>query len=154
MQIEDMLFWKSVRITLDDGCWEWGLSLLKSGYGQVRRRGKTYSTHRYAYRLEHGSIPDGMCVLHRCDNRKCCRPDHLFLGTYQDNHDDMIAKGRKRWVASPGSKQGNAKLSEDDIPVIRLGLASGQKGIDLARQFGVSPSAISIIKKQKGWTHV
>jgi hypothetical protein len=154
MKIKDIRFWQNVNVTLDDGCWEWKLSLLQTGYGQVRRGGKNYSTHRYAYRLEHGDIPDGMCVLHKCDNRKCCRPDHLFIGTHQDNHDDMVAKGRKRWKAPVGSQNGNAKLKECDVLAIKGSLSVGAKGTDLAERFGVSPSTISIIKKGKWWRHV
>lgn len=154
LKIEAGSFWENVGAPNKRGCREWKKSLMKSGYGQVRRRGKTYTTHRFSYLLTHGVIPDGLCVLHKCDNRKCCNPDHLFLGTHQDNHDDMIAKGRKRWTPSLGSKQVAAKLREEDVIVIRDKLASGERGKDVAAQFGVSPSAVSLIKRGKGWRHV
>lgn len=83
---------------MPDGCWEWTGSLNSGGYGTVGRQGLTGRTlHRLAWEMAYGPIPDGAQVLHRCDNRKCCRPDHLFLGTAADNIYDMIEKGRAAW---------------------------------------------------------
>jgi hypothetical protein len=79
-------FWALVRKSPDpDGCWEWVGRIAKDGYGQLR-------AHRFAWTLLHGPIPEGQHVLHKCDNRKCVR--HTFLGTQQDNMDDMVSKGR------------------------------------------------------------
>jgi hypothetical protein len=87
-------FWAKVR--KQDGCWEWHASIFKAtGYGQFALTSTQPETaHRMAWVLTHGYIPDGKYVLHKCDNRKCCNPDHLFLGTPQDNMIDMVAKGR------------------------------------------------------------
>lgn len=83
------------------GCWEWRGSFFRSGYGQFTLRNpeggrKNWSAPRFSWTRTNGPIPPGLSVLHRCDNRKCVRPDHLFLGTHQDNMADMKAKGRAR----------------------------------------------------------
>lgn len=88
-------FWPRVNKT--SACWEWTGALSLDGYGTVRvSRGKNVRAHRAAYLLEHGSIPEGMNILHKCDNPKCVKPEHLFAGTQADNVHDMISKGRQR----------------------------------------------------------
>jgi hypothetical protein len=93
-------FWKHVEKT-DDGCWEWTARCIpvpnhpdQRGHGQIRIDGKAVLTHRFSWELHNGPIPDGLLVLHRCDNRPCVRPDHLFLGTHKDNTLDAMSKGR------------------------------------------------------------
>lgn len=90
-------FWPKVQKT--DCCWEWTGYVMPNGYGTFGRgraiEGKVYA-HRFAYEALVGPIPVGQHVCHRCDNRRCVRPDHLFLGTQRDNMRDMVAKGRKR----------------------------------------------------------
>lgn len=82
-------------------CWEWtGAEFKGAGYGQIQVEGTPKRTHRVAWALSNGPIPKGLLVLHKCDNRRCIRPDHLFLGTQKDNVDDMVSKGRK--VVSKG----------------------------------------------------
>jgi hypothetical protein len=102
-------FWAAVDKTNADGCWEWTRARFPSGYGKMQLEGgsrkvpgsrKLEGAHRLAWTLTHGEIPDGLWVLHKCDNRPCCRPDHLFLGTCADNVRDMVAKGRHRFTAN------------------------------------------------------
>lgn len=82
---------------MPEGCWEW-TGATTWGYGEVNRQGISgRRVHRLAWEFAYGPIPDGLMVLHRCDNRSCVRPDHLFLGTAADNMHDMIAKGRASW---------------------------------------------------------
>ena len=81
------------------GCWLWLASRYRCGYGQVSWKRKTTAAHRASYTAFVGEIPSGMFVCHKCDTRSCINPDHLFLGTAKDNSDDMIAKGRKAYVA-------------------------------------------------------
>jgi hypothetical protein len=83
-----------IGIVVDTPCREWRGTVLNIGYGQLRRGKKRHVTHRYVWELANGPIPPGMFICHRCDNRKCYRLDHLFLGTAADNTADMWAKGR------------------------------------------------------------
>jgi|1185.fasta_scaffold02358_2 hypothetical protein len=77
-----------------NGCWNWQGTRRRKGYGQISAEGRVVSTHRLAYRLAHGEIPDGMVVRHRCDNPPCINPDHLEVGTHADNSRDMVERGR------------------------------------------------------------
>jgi len=93
-------FWS--RVDKSDDCWEWTRGKFTSGYGSVYFKGKRVQTHRVSWVLTFGEIPEhdsyhGMCVLHKCDNPGCVNPDHLFLGTQQDNITDMIHKHRAKW---------------------------------------------------------
>lgn len=92
-----------------------------------------------AYELEFGPIPDGLFVLHRCDNRRCVRGDHLFLGTCQDNHDDARAKGR----IPKGEARAGAKLTDRQREEIML---STETHAELARRYSVSHSAIRKVR--------
>jgi len=87
-------FWSKVNKT--ESCWNWTAGIRgKCGYGAFRLNGRTISAHRISYEVEYGKIPDNSCVLHKCDNRICVRPSHLFLGTLLDNIKDMDNKGRR-----------------------------------------------------------
>ena len=142
----------------ENGCLEWTACRNKNGYGQIRvggRAGGAELAHRVAWELVHGPVPDGMCVLHRCDNPPCVWEPHLFLGTQMDNIADMRAK--KRAAAPPhprGSSASYAKLTEVDIPRIRRRSAEGETMYALAAEFGVSKSTVSNIVRRKSWRHV
>src|SRR5712664_1915251 len=131
-------------VAKDNGCWEYSGCKNEKGYGVLTYRNVPRTTHRLAYDLCIGSIPEDMFVLHTCDNRGCCNPKHLFLGTQQDNMDDMRAKGRESHPM--GTQNGNSRLKEADIPTIRQKLASGAKCSDLARVYNVGWSTINRVK--------
>lgn len=79
------------------GCWNWSGNTSSRGYGRISYKGKYIGAHRGSYIAHKSEIPDGMIVCHTCDNRKCVNPDHLFLGSYSDNTQDMLKKGRGRY---------------------------------------------------------
>ena len=85
-------FWSYVTKT--DDCWPWTGSIHNTGYGRMKAKHKQVFVHRVSWEMSNGPIPNGMFVLHRCDNPPCVRPDHLFLGTKGDNNRDRVAKGR------------------------------------------------------------
>lgn len=128
-----------------EGCWEWPFSRNRYGYGKCRLLGETVA-HRVAYVLTRGPIPLGYLVCHRCDNPPCVRPDHLFLGTQQDNTADRDAKGR----TSHGERRPSSKLTADDARAIRN---DGRSSRQLAREYGVSGTTVLRIKKRQIWRH-
>lgn len=111
-------------------CWEWQNHTIASGYGSLFVGGKNTLAHRFAYELASGSIPDGLFVCHRCDNRKCCNPAHLFLGTNSDNMLDMYRKGRHRAVRIHAAKTHCAKGHEftPENTIHRVALYKTQHG--------------------------
>lgn len=146
-------FFRKVEIIPFHSCWEWTACLDMSGYGQMNIGAKkSERAHRISWIIHNGKIPDLLCVLHKCDNRSCVNPDHLFLGTRQDNNADMMAKGRK--VTVKGAKHRLAKLIDSQVVEIRKKRAQGAKLTDLSETYGVSVSVISKICLKKTWAHI
>jgi hypothetical protein len=136
------------KIVKTDNCWEWQGHLTK-GYGRFHM-GKSWVSHRAAYTLLVGEIPDGMHVLHRCDNRRCCNPEHLFLGTNADNMADKAAKGRVPDMT--GAKNPNSRLTEKDIEDIRALYATGTKTQkEIGKMYGVTQVCISQVVTGLHW---
>lgn len=144
------------KFTKSDGCWEWGGSKSRSGYGGFMVAGRKQLAHRVSYQLYVGEIPAGLCVCHRCDNRGCVNPDHLFLGTHTDNMRDCVNKGRRKikWIDTSGEKRSRSKLNESQVIEIRTKHESGARGVDLAKEYGVSRPAISMIVRRHNWAKI
>lgn len=141
--------------TTETGCWEWQGVRSPDGYGRYYpAMGIKLQAHRHAYALVHGPIPNDLCVLHRCDNPACCNPAHLFLGTRTDNAADRQAKGRTRTGTLRGVDNPGAKFTADDVRSIRARVASGETRTALAREYGVSLTAISLITRRKHYREV
>lgn len=133
------LFWEKVDVS-GPGCWRWKASKQPSGYGQARRRGETITAHRLMWEYVYGAIPAGLCVLHRCDNRECVNPAHLFLGTKADNTADMMAKGRNGFVH--GEAATGSRLTTHGVSLARRMAKSGIGIREIGRRFGVSHEAV------------
>ena len=125
-----------------DGCWE-----RSSPYHPIKIDGRQTGSHRLSYELACGPIPEGLYVCHRCDNPRCIRPDHLFLGTNRDNQADSVAKGR----AATGEANAHSKLTAAQASEIKAEIANGANKTHLAVRYGVSRAAIQAIAKGRNW---
>lgn len=135
-------------------CWVWTAFTDRFGYGRFtcRRPGRGPQgelAHRVSWYLAHGRQATP-CALHHCDNPRCVRPSHLFEGTVAENNRDMATKGR----CSSGERHPRRKLTEHAVNDIRAGVAAGKPMKDLAREYGVDPSLVSLVVARKVWRHV
>lgn len=151
-------FWKKVICGEPDECWPWMGNHLPRGYGLVSINRRRLLAHRAAWEGAFGSIPEGLQVLHSCDNPPCVNPAHLFLGTQADNIRDAQSKGRLVGNITRhlrGEKAGGAKLTESQVLEIRRRYG-GQRGEAprLALEFGVSSSTVKAICSGRTWSHL
>jgi hypothetical protein len=140
-------FWKNVR--RGQGCWTWSGPISRGGYGKIGIQKRVYVSHRVAFFLSKGPIPEGIIVCHTCDNPPCCNPDHLWLGTAADNAVDRANKGRGH--SQKGDAHPCAILTEQDVIKIRMD-PRGAKS--LARVYGVSRSTIRCARSGRTWGHI
>jgi hypothetical protein len=132
----------------ENGCWEWQKSKT-NGYGRLIRDDKPWSAHAYSYSNFIGPIPSGKQINHKCHNRGCANPEHLYAGTQKENVRDMNEAGRRNQVR--GSKDGNSKINEEIAKQI-----FSHDGIArvIAKKFNISISLVYAIKKKKIWLHI
>lgn len=144
------------KFTKFEDCWEWEACKNDSGYGMFNFSGQTRKAHRVAYQFYVGEIPEGMCVCHQCDNPGCVNPAHLFLGTKFDNNKDCESKGRGvgKGRGESGERHHGAKLTNMQAIGIRARYSNGERGVDLAKEFGVSRATISMIVRKRTWRNI
>lgn len=145
-------FWSKVHKT--PTCWNWTGST-RNGYGTFWARiGSNHSrTHRLSWMIHRGPIPNGMQVLHHCDNKKCVRPSHLWLGTNADNVRDKMQKGR--YQNQKGEQNGNCILRAEDVLKIRMLHKSGMRWWEIAKQFPqIRPDSVRPILSGQRWKHI
>lgn len=134
-------FWTHVQKTAS--CWLWTGSRHVTGYGETNANQRKQTAHRASYEITYGPIPDGLCVLHKCDNPPCVRPDHLFLGTRTDNNADKVMKGRTV-----------SRLTAAQVGDIRNRRSQGVTVKSLAVEHRVHPATIRSIIRRVNWKHL
>jgi hypothetical protein len=143
-----------IRADDPDGCWGWSAAVFASGYPALAAEPPSramLSAHRVSYMLHVGPIPPDRCVMHRCDQPRCTNPEHLRLGTVQDNNNDKVMKGRQ----PQGEGHPRAKLTQQQVDLIRSLRSSCQASIrEIATWFGVSRSLVCLILRGKCWVSV
>lgn len=142
----------------ENGCIEWTGGIENTGYAHIRFHGNRLYVHRASWIAHHGEIPKGKLVLHKCDNRKCLNPEHLFLGTQKDNQADMTRKGRGRY----GTRNGRATLTDEQVMKIRdfaphvplIKITPWKAYRLIGELYGVGANAIYDIIKGNKWKHL
>jgi len=143
------------EIVSESGCWIWTGWQVGKRYGKFwmkvpSSKGKHVLAHRYSYTRFHGQIPSDKHVCHRCDVPLCVNPDHLWLGTHQDNMADMAAKNRHS-PAKAGAQNHSAKLTDDEV--VAIFFASGTHK-EIAAPYGIDASSVGRIKNGTNWSHI
>ena len=145
-------FWDKVIKSTPEQCWEYQGPINIDGYGKFSIKKIEIKAHRFSWEELYGHIPDGMCVLHKCDNAPCVNPNHLFLGTRLDNLKDMFLKGRN--PSQKGELNPAAKLTNDEVIAIRILLSYGMRLTAIARSYNRGVGTIFDIKHGRTWTHI
>lgn len=141
-------FWRHVVVR--DGCWGWTRYRDKDGYGKLWVNRTFVSAHRFSWELHHGPIPDGLCVIHTCDNPPCSNPEHLRLGTVRENTWDAARKRR----LSHGKDRPAAKLTDAAVLDIRARYRAGETQQAIADRYSVTRPCIGYVVRRETWTHI
>lgn len=152
LEITRVRFDTKWKLDEQTGCWLWTASCAGKGYGQIKIPGtrRQIYAHRLSYILHKGKVGRGKHVCHTCDNPKCVNPEHLFVGTSKDNHQDMKRKGRHLF----GSKNNQSRLTEKDVSHIHALLKLGMAQTKIAQLYKVHQVSISKINCGMRWTHL
>lgn len=142
--------WEKINKGKKTDCWEWTASLT-AGYGRIGFMGKNLLAHRLIYQMYRGDVPKELVVCHKCDNRKCCNPEHLFLGTHLDNNRDMDLKKRRKTVY--GEQSGMARLTEKQVKEIRAMKGKYHREF-IAKTFSTTVFNVTAIHTRKTWKHI
>lgn len=154
------IFWSRVKVSKPSECWEWQGAITVAGYGVIKYHGRFCPAHRIAYFLTYGQISlepqidvtSNEFVLHACDNKKCCNPHHLHLGTLAENQ--MECRLRNRMIRAQGENHGRAKLSNEQVRSIRFMYSKGVKSTVIQNQFSISRSYVSKIVNFKRYSNI
>lgn len=143
-------FFNKIELIPFHTCWEWiGARHSPIGYGSFQKT----KAHRFSYELHKGAIPTGLCVMHTCDNTMCVNPEHLVLGTHQENMIDRNKKGRQACLK--GILNGNSKLTNSEVISIRKEYSNKESSLNgLAKKFKVSKKLVLNIIKHRAWKHL
>lgn len=144
--------WSRIRKGGADECWPWIPCNGRNKYGMISKEGKNRHSHRVAYELHFGPFPQHLDVLHKCDYKPCCNPNHLYLGTDLDNARDRAERGRN--CQAKGEKHWNASLSEEQVVEIRTLFSSGSVSMTtLGKRFGIARPQVARIVYGFSWTN-
>lgn len=143
-------FW--MRVDRTGECWIWTGRFTRDGYGRASiGNQRESSAHRVSFEIANGTIPAGLCVLHRCDDKRCVNPAHLFLGTKKQNSEDMVSKARQ----ARGEGAGSSKLTADQVKWARDAYAAGLASMrGIGRLLGINPATVHAIVHRRNWRHV
>jgi hypothetical protein len=149
MAPDEIRFW--AKVEKSEECWNWTASLSRAGYGTFALGGRPRIASRVAYTFANGPIPEGLCVCHSCNNRKCVKPAHLWLGTKKDNSRDMAQKKRCGKWDNRGVNNPLARLTEENVKHI---LVKEHSQAEYAKLYKVDRSCISLVQRGVNWRHV
>lgn len=151
-ELRMLRFWSKVAIGSPDQCWEWQASLETSGYGRFKLCSyETVRASRLSLIAHKRQEPDGLHVLHTCDNRACCNPHHLYFGTPRENMRDMIERGRRTERNQSGAANGAAKITERELALIVSRIQSGWNNKQIAADMPITHSMVSLIRLGRMW---
>ncbi len=152
--VEERFYAKVSKTPNETGCLDWLAGHVRFGYGRFSIGGKSVNTHRLAWELVNGPVPDGLQVCHRCDRPICCNVEHLFLASPAENMQDKIRKGRANYTPCKGETVGTSKLTAAQVKEIRSPQYEDWAPIDIAAKFGVTNSCVCMILRRQSWAHL